>query len=189
MTDSEQSTKMRVAKERFDRLRADLPAREARRNSLVVDAHVDPLSEEELRARAARRARGERNPPVPGRGRRAAIARLIGQTERNVRNLYEAEIAARATAGSPGRIRQPDDAFDRLPDAQQAVDEVTAARDDYYEAVADALPPHVEGARPSGRDAERFAEVRAVTGLDPSHLRRLQRTVQDRRAAGGGQAR
>ncbi|WP_062214680.1 hypothetical protein [Streptomyces sp. NBRC 109706] len=135
---------------------------------------------EETRERAARRARGERNPPVPGRGRRAAVARVIRQTDRNIRNLYEAQLAARAEAREPRRLRPPDDAYAMLPDAQAAVDEVRRARDAYYAAIADALPPHTAGTRPSGADAARFAEVRSVTGLDPAHLRRIQRTVHAR---------
>ncbi|GAB2872580.1 hypothetical protein [Streptomyces mayteni] len=177
---------LKAAKRRVDRLQPELPRREARRNNLLADSHADPLTEEEKRERAARKARGGKNPPVPGRGRRAAIARLIGQTEQNVRNLHEAELAYREAADRPRRLADPDTAFALLPEAQQGVDEVIAARDAYYDAIADALPPHVEGARPSGPDATRFAEVRSITGLDPSHLRRIQRGVQEKRGRSRG---
>jgi hypothetical protein len=130
--------------------------------------------------REERRARGQKNPPVPGWGRRPAIAQAIGQSERNVRNLLEAELARRETTGQPRRLADPDSAFALLPEAQRAVDEVTRARDAYYEAIADALPPHIRGARPSKAEAERFAEVRAITGLDASHLRRIQRGVREK---------
>jgi hypothetical protein len=170
------------AKRRFDRLRALLPEREALRNSLVADAHADPLADEDKRLRQERKARGEKNPPVPGWGRRPAIARAIGQSERNVRNLLDAELARREITGQPRRLADPDSAFALLPEAQRAVDEVTRARDAYYEAIADALPPYVRGARPSNAEAERFAEVRAITGLDASHLRRIQRGVREKRA-------
>ncbi|WP_129840425.1 hypothetical protein [Streptomyces sp. RFCAC02] len=181
MTAADPIAVLKAAKGRFDRLHARLPEREARRNSLLADSHADPLSEREKREREARRARGEKNPPVRGRGRRAAIARLIGQTEQNVRNLYEAELAYREATDRPRRLTEPDAAFALLPEAQRAVDEVTVARDAYYAAIADALPPHVHGARPSGADADRFAEVRRITGLDPSHLRRIQRGVLEKR--------
>ncbi|MET2714573.1 hypothetical protein ABXV03_02380 [Streptomyces harbinensis] len=168
---------LRKAKRRFDRLQNLLPEREARRNSLLADAHADPLTEEEKALREQRKARGEKNPPIPGRGRRPAIARLIGQTERNVRNLHETELARRHKAGQPRRLTDPDTALSELHQAQRLVDEVAAARDAYYEAIAEALPPHIKGTRPTGPDADRFTEVKTITGLDPAHLRRIQRTV------------
>ncbi|TDC24483.1 hypothetical protein E1265_09605 [Streptomyces sp. 8K308] len=183
MTAADPIARLKAAKRRFDRLRAQLPEREARRNSLLADSHVDPLSEEEKQEREARRARGEKNPPVPGRGRRTEIARLIDQTERNVRNIHEAELAYREATNRPRRLAEPDAAFAELPEAQRAVDEVIAARDAYYAAIAHALPPRKEGARVSGADADRFGEVRETTGLDPSHLRRIQRAVLEGRTA------
>jgi hypothetical protein len=173
---------LKAAKHKLDRLEKALPEREARRNSLLADAHADPLTEQELREREELRERGERLPPVRGRGRRAAIARIIGQTERHVRNLYEAELARRQAAGQPRRLEDDGLAFELLADAQAAVQEVLDARAAYYEAIASCLPPHVEGARPSGPEADRFAGVRAITGLDASHLRRIQRAVLEQRA-------
>ncbi|MFG2737904.1 hypothetical protein ACGFX7_24165 [Streptomyces harbinensis] len=168
---------LRKAKRRFDRLQNLLPDREARRNSLLTDAHADPLTEEEKALREQRKAQGEKNPPIPGRGRRPVIARLIGQTERNVRNLHEAELARRHKADQPRRLTDPETALAELRQTQRLVDEVATARDAYYEAIAEALPPHIKGTRPTGSDADRFAEVKAITGLDPAHLRRIQRGV------------
>lgn len=173
---------LKNAKRRFDRLHGLLPEREARRNSLVADAHADPLTDEEKRVRGERTARGEKNPPIRGWGRRSAIARFIGQSERNVRNLRDAELAYREATGKPRRLAGPDAALALLPEAQKAVDEVTQARDAYYEAIADALPPHIEGTRPTRGDADRFAQVKTITGLDSSHLRRIQRGVLEKRA-------
>ncbi|UWM49717.1 hypothetical protein N0X72_12205 [Streptomyces carpaticus] len=177
MTAADPLSALKKAKRRFDRLQELLPDREARRNSLLTDAHADPLTNEEKTLREQRRARGEKNPRIPGRGRRPAIARLIGQTERNVRNLYETELARRHKAGQPRRLTDPDAAFSELHQAQRLVDEVATARDAYYEAIAEALPPHITGTRPTGPDADRFTEVKAITGLDPARLRRIQGAI------------
>ncbi|MEV1008381.1 hypothetical protein [Streptomyces sp. NPDC049881] len=173
---------LKKAKRRFDHLQGLQPAREARRNSLLADAHADPLTGEEKALREQRKARGEKNSPIPGRGRRQEIARLIRQTDRNVRNLHETELARRRRAGLPRRLADPDTAFAQLGEAQQQLDEVTAARDSYHEAIAEALPPYAPGTRPSGPDADRFTEVKAITNLDPAYLRRIQRI----RARNGG---
>ncbi|MGW7295353.1 hypothetical protein ACWGIB_23545 [Streptomyces xiamenensis] len=179
MTAADPLSALKKAKRRFDRLQELLPDREARRNSLLTDAHADPLTDEEKTLREQRRARGEKNPPIPGRGRRPAIARAINQTERNVHNLYEAELARRRQAEQPRRLTDPDTALAELHEAQRLVDEVATARDAYYEAIAEALPSHIKGTRPTGPDADRFTDVKAITGLDPAHLRRIQRAILD----------
>lgn len=183
VTAADPTAALKAAKRTFDRLKATLEEREGRRNSLLTDAHTDPMSDDEKTLRRERKERGETNPKVPGWGRRGAVARIIGQSERNVRNLQEAELAYREAKGLPRRLEDPDTALKLLPQAQKAVAEVADARNAYYEAIADALPPRVPGSRPTQADGERFSQVTHITALDTSHLRRIQRGVEERRAA------